>query len=78
MESSRWALISAALRAQAGGGPHAEAARQVVLFLLLAEMLAASGHDGPPHRPFRRPRSDRGRGGRRLYREALAGRRPRG
>jgi hypothetical protein len=52
--------------------------RQVVLFVLLSEILAAGGHDGPPHRPFRRPRSDARRPQRRSFRESLAGRRPRG
>jgi hypothetical protein len=59
-------------------GTHAAITKQVLLFVLLAEILAAAGHEGPPHRPFGRPRSDRRRGGRRTYRESLAGRRPRG
>jgi hypothetical protein len=59
-------------------GTHAAITKQVLLFVLLAEILAAAGHDGPPHRPFARPRSDRRHAGRRSYRESLAGRRPRG
>jgi hypothetical protein len=59
-------------------GTHAAITKQVLLFVLLAEILAAGGHDGPPHRPFARPRSHRRHGGRRSYRESLAGRRPRG
>ena len=59
-------------------GTNAAITRQVVLFVLLAEILAAAGHEGPPHRSFGPPRSDRGRPGRRSVRESLAGRRPRG
>jgi hypothetical protein len=75
----RRSLLITALRLQARGGPHAELARQVVLLCLFAELLAAAGHDGPPHRGFGPPRSDaRRRAGRRGFRESLAGRRPRG
>ena len=59
-------------------GSHAEITRQVVLFVLLAEILAAAGHEGPPHRSWGPPRSERGCRGRRSFRESLAGRRPRG
>jgi hypothetical protein len=59
-------------------GTHAAITKQVVLFVLLAEILAAAGHDGPPHRPFGRPRSHPRPAGRRSFRESLAGRRPRG
>jgi hypothetical protein len=55
-----------------------ELARQVILFCLFAEALAAAGHDGPPHAPYGRPRPARGGAGRRAFRESLAGRRPRG
>jgi hypothetical protein len=71
-------VLQTALRIQARGGAHAEMARQVVLFLLFAEILAGSGHAGPPHRGFAPPRSDARRAGRRTFRESLAGRRPRG
>ena len=37
------AVLLVALRAQAGRGPHAEAARQVILAVLLAQMLAGVG-----------------------------------
>jgi hypothetical protein len=74
----RRSLIITALRLQARGGAHAELARQVVLLCLFAELLAGSGHAGPPHAAFAPPRSDRGRAGRRGFTESLAGRRPRG
>ena len=71
------ALLLVALRVQAGGGPHAEAARQVVLAVLLAELLAGAGHEGPPHASMRAPRR-LGGPSRRWARVSLAGRRPRG
>ena len=74
----RRSILIHALKLQARGGAHAELARQVVLLCLFAEMLAASGHAGPPHAGFAPPRSDRGRPGRRSFVESLAGRRPRG
>jgi hypothetical protein len=67
-----------ALRAQAGRGPHAELARRVVLAVLVAQLLAASRHDRPPHAASRPPRHSRPRRQRLAYRETLAGRRPRG
>jgi hypothetical protein len=67
-----------ALRAQAGGGPHAELARRVVLAVLVAQLLAASGHERPPHAARRPPRQSRPRRRRVAYRESLSGRRPRG
>jgi hypothetical protein len=66
------------LRAQAGTGPHAELARQIVLALLFAELLAASAHDGPPHSAQRSPRDEPPRRSRIAHRGSLAGRRPRG
>jgi hypothetical protein len=66
------------LRAQAGRGPHAELARQVVLTVLVAQLLAASQHDRPPHAARRPPRQSRPRRQRVAYRESLSGRRPRG
>ena len=71
------ALLLAALRVQAGGGPHAEAARQVVLAVLLAQLLAGAEHDGPPYAPARAPRR-LGGASRRWAHASLAGRRPRG
>ena len=49
------ALLLIALRASGGRGPHAEAARNVVLAILLAQMLAGAAHEGPPHRAGRAP-----------------------
>jgi hypothetical protein len=71
-------LLVVALRASAGTGAHAQAARQVVLTILFAEMLAGAGHEGPPHAAQRAPRHDRPHRSRDLNRESLAGRRPRG
>ena len=72
------ALLLIALRASGGRGPHTEAARNVVLTILLAEMLAGAGHDGPPHPVWRTPRRVVPRRDRRAFRESLSGRRPRG
>jgi hypothetical protein len=46
--------------------------------LLLAQLLAGSGHDGPPHASRRAPRSLARRPQRRLQRGSESGRRPRG
>ena len=70
-------LYLMALRASGGSGRHADAARQVVLFVLIAQMLAAEQHDGPPHAQARAPRLVPRRS-RRPRRDSLAGRRPRG
>jgi hypothetical protein len=72
------ALLLVALRAQAGRGPHADAARQVVLAVLLAHILAGSAHDGPPHAARRAPRRMGGGRSRRFAHASLPGRRPRG
>jgi hypothetical protein len=71
-------LLVIALRASAGSGAQAEAARQVVLFVLVAQLLAAAEHEGPPHAAQRAPRQLRPRRSRRPRVEALSGRRPRG
>jgi hypothetical protein len=71
-------FLAWALRAQAGRGPHAELARQVVLAVLVAQLVAGAQHAGPPHAAARAPRSSRPRRQRVAYRESLAGRRPRG
>ena len=71
-------LLVIALRASAGSGAHAEAARQVVLLVLVAQLLAAAQHDGPPHAAQRPPRQLRARRSRRPRVEPLTGRRPRG
>jgi hypothetical protein len=67
-----------ALRASRGSGPHAEAARPAVLLVLVAQLLAAAQHEGPPHSAQRAPRQVRARRSRRTHVESLAGRRPRG
>jgi len=72
------AVLLVAVRAQAGRGPHAEAARQVVLAVLLAHVLADAGHDGPPHASSRAPRVHRPGRTRLPRRGSVAGRRPRG
>ena len=55
------ALLLIALRASGGRGPHAEAARNVVLAILLARMLAEGAHDGPPGAKLRLGRASEGR-----------------
>jgi hypothetical protein len=72
------ALLLIALRAQAGKGPHAEAARQIVLAILLAHILAGAQHEGPPHANSRPPRRHGPARGRRLRHTTVTGRRPRG
>jgi hypothetical protein len=67
-----------ALRAQAGRGPHAELARQVVLAVLVAQLIAGAQHAGPPHAAHRPPRQARPKRQRVTFQESLAGRRPRG
>jgi hypothetical protein len=71
-------LMTVALRASGGQGPHADAARQVVLFVLVAQLLASAAHEGPPHASTRAPRHVRARRTRLPHRDALSGRRPRG
>jgi hypothetical protein len=71
-------LLTAALRASGGTGPHAQAARQVVLFVMIAQLLASADHDGPPHASSRAPRRVRARRSRLPHRDSLSGRRPRG
>jgi hypothetical protein len=71
-------LLLVALRASGGTGAHADAARQIVLLVLVAQLLAASEHDGPPHASARAPRQHRPLHSRHSNRDSLAGRRPRG
>jgi hypothetical protein len=71
-------LLVIALRASSGSGAHAEAARHVVLVILVAQLLAAAQHDGPPHAAQRAPRQLRARRIRRAQTQSFAGRRPRG
>jgi hypothetical protein len=72
------ALLLIALRASDGRGPHAEAARNVVLAILLAQMLAGAAHDGPPHPAGRAPRRVVPRRSHAVRRGSVTGRRPRG
>jgi hypothetical protein len=71
-------FLAWAMRAQAGSGPHAELARQVVLAVLVAQLLAGAQHDGPPHAGWRVPRHARPKRQRLPHRGSVAGRRPRG
>jgi hypothetical protein len=71
-------LFLMALRASGGSGPHAGAAREVVLLVLIAQLLADAQHDGPPHASARAPRHVGARRSRLPHRDSLAGRRPRG
>ena len=71
-------LLLVALRASGASGPHAATARHVVLLVLIAQMLAAAEHDGPPHAAARAPRHARGFRTRFPHRDSLTGRRPRG
>jgi hypothetical protein len=71
-------LLAIALRASGGSSAHAQAARQVVLLVLFAQLLAAGQHDGPPHAAQRAPRQLRARRSRQPHVESLSGRRPRG
>jgi len=72
------ALLLIALRASGGRGPHAEASRNVVLAILLAQMLASGGHEAPPHPAARPPRRVTPRRSWVARRESATGRRPRG
>jgi hypothetical protein len=71
-------LLIVALRASAGTGAHAAAAREVVLAILFAELLAGAGHDTRPHAPARPAGYDRPPRPRAPRHDSLAGRRPRG
>jgi hypothetical protein len=50
----------------------------MLLALLFAQLLADSGHEGPPHAARRAPRHARPSRHRLPHRDTLAGRRPRG
>jgi hypothetical protein len=78
MRSDIGPLLVIAIRASGRPGPHAEAARQVVLLVIVAQLLAAAQHDGPPHVAQRAPRQVRARRSRQPRIESLSGRRPRG
>jgi hypothetical protein len=78
MSGDLGSVLVIALRASGGSGAHAERARQVVLLVLLAQLLAAAQHDGPPHGAQRAPRRLAVRRTRRARIESVTGRRPRG
>ena len=71
-------LMVVALRASGGSGAHAERAREVVLLVLFAQLLAAAQHDGPPHDAQRAPLRLGTRRSRQPRLESVTGRRPRG
>jgi hypothetical protein len=71
-------ILAWALRVQAGRGPAAELARNVVLAVLVAQLLAGAQHEGPPHAARRAPRDAGARRQRLPKRASLCGRRPRG
>lgn len=71
-------FLTWALRVQAGSGPQAEFARNVIVAVLVAQMLAAAQHEGPPHAAHRAPRHPRPKRQWRAHRDSLSGRRPRG
>ncbi|HWT25210.1 MAG TPA: hypothetical protein VN213_17030 [Solirubrobacteraceae bacterium] len=78
MRDDAGTMLAWVVRAQAGHGPHAEAARQVVLAIILAHLLAGAAHDGPPHAALRAPRHAKPKRHRLPHRDSLCGRRPRG
>jgi len=69
-------LLALALRASSGR--HSEAARNVVLTILLVRLLADAGHEGPPHPSWRPPRRGVPPRPRHAHRTSVMGRRPRG
>lgn len=71
-------FLTWALRVQSGSGPQAEFARNVILAVLVAQMVAAAQHEGPPHAARRAPRHARPKRQRLRPRGSLSGRRPRG
>ncbi len=71
-------LLVFALRASHGRGAHADAARNLVLAILFAQLLAGADHEGPPHAARRAPRHARPKRQRLPHRDTLSGRRPRG
>jgi hypothetical protein len=69
-------LLVLALRASSGR--HSEAARNVLLTILLARLLAEAAHEGPPHAPRRPARRGPVPRARLPHRSTVTGRRPRG
>lgn len=72
------AVLLLALRAQAGGDRHRELMRNVVLWILLAQLLAAERGGRPARSTTPPPRDQRPARSRLPRRGSLAGRRPRG
>ena len=68
-------LLVLALRASSGR--HAEAARDVLLTIILLQLLAGAAHEGPPHAVARAPGAGRRRAPR-SPRATITGRRARG
>jgi hypothetical protein len=66
-------LLLVALRAR-----NSDAARNVLLTVLLMRLLADAGHAGPPHAAVRSPRLGFAPRPRLAHRPTLTGRRPRG
>ncbi len=69
-------LLVLALRASSGR--HADAAREVLLTIILLRLLADSGHEGPPHAAQRPPRRGPAPRTHRAPRGTITGRRARG
>jgi hypothetical protein len=69
-------LLLLALRG--ASGRHGQAARNVVLTILLLQLLANAGHERPPHPARRAPRAGVGPKPRHAHRTSVTGRRPRG
>jgi hypothetical protein len=69
-------LLVLALRATSGR--HADAAREVLLTIILMRLLAQAGHAGPPHDARRPPRRGPAPRTHRARRGSITGRRARG
>ena len=69
-------LVVLALRASSGR--HADAARDVLLTIILMQLLADAGHEGPPHAAQRAPRRGPEPRTHRARRGSITGRRARG
>ncbi len=69
-------LLVLALRASSGR--HADAAREVLLTMILLQLLAGAAHEGPPHAAHRPPRRGPAPRTYRARRGSITGRRARG
>jgi hypothetical protein len=69
-------LLVLALRASSGR--HADAAREVLLTIILLQLLAGAAHEGPPHAHRRPPRRGPAPRTHRASRGSVSGRRARG